>query len=278
MSETIPQPVEDIKPANDVLTGLSIGAMLTALQIGFHESVHAVTCRALGDQLLELSALHVDCISQSTINGKLVALSAPLANILVGLFLLWLLRTRQGMGSTTRYMVWLFMLFHLLAGTGYLMFSGIGNFGDIAVVIEGWQPHWFWRISSALLGTATYLGTVYIALIEMGRFIGGSDINDQVGRLSWLLILAYIGSLLTGLAAGAMNPGGILGIASLAGVFGIASGASPLLWAPQWFRAKMFVKDADQDQLILSRSWSIVGISLVIVALYALVMGPSIQF
>ena len=42
-----------------------------------------------------------------------------------------------------RYFFWLMMMtFNLFGVGGYFLFSGIGNIGDWAEVVAGWQPAW----------------------------------------------------------------------------------------------------------------------------------------
>jgi hypothetical protein len=53
----------------------------------------------------------------------------------------------SGRGATPgRYFLWLLMTVSLLQGTGYWLFSGIGNLGNWAKVIEGLTPAWPARV------------------------------------------------------------------------------------------------------------------------------------
>jgi hypothetical protein len=65
------------------------------------------------------------------------------------------------------------MTFNLFDAGGYFLFSGIGNFGDWAAVVEGWQPAWAWRVGLIALGTVTYfLLFVPLCLRELRPFLG----------------------------------------------------------------------------------------------------------
>ncbi|MEM8857856.1 MAG: hypothetical protein AAGD96_06025 [Chloroflexota bacterium] len=263
----------------DLITAAAIGALFAAIQITFHESVHAITCALLGDDLLVLSALHVECLNQSTLTGKIVAISAPIANIVLGLILLAYLRRSADRSSLTKLLVWMFMLMNFMAGTGYFLFSGVANIGDVAVLIEGWEPHWLWRVLSAILGIASFMYTIYLSLVEMGKFIGGSELQEQVGRLNRITISAYVGAILVAVAAGFMNPeGGITGFPAVFGIIGVAGGSSALAWMAQWFRAEMFQKVEVAGGLALQRNWGLIGAGVIVTLIYALVLGPGITF
>ncbi len=77
----------------------------------------------------------------SNADSKLVEAGGTLANLAVaGIF--WLLLRRAGNASpATRMFLLLVCAFGLFTGTGYFFFSGITNFGDWAMVIQGLQPH-----------------------------------------------------------------------------------------------------------------------------------------
>ena len=50
--------------------------------------------------------------------------------------------------------------FNLFTGTGYFLFSGLGNFGDWAMVIAGTHPRWPWRALMVIAGAAGYYGVM----------------------------------------------------------------------------------------------------------------------
>ena len=134
------QAVTARKPIVDWLTVAAIAAIAHSLNVAFHEGVHALTCLAVGSHLQEYSALYVSCDSPTVLQGKMVAGSAPLYNLLAGVLLWVILRNSRRQASELQFFLWLFMLMNWFWGAGYLIFSGIANVGDFAVVISGWQP------------------------------------------------------------------------------------------------------------------------------------------
>ena len=56
--------------------------------------------------------------------------------------------------DATWFFLWLFATINLMAATGYFLYSGVADIGDWSVVIRGWSPVWFWRVTLALIGYA----------------------------------------------------------------------------------------------------------------------------
>lgn len=273
MTHTQPQP--DPHPAMDWVTIGAIAALSVSLTIGFHEGMHALTCLGVGGTVQELSALHVLCDGEGVWQGKLVAGSASVANILLGTLCWWLLR-RLAKTPTVQFFLWLFMLMNWLNGAGYWMFSGIANVGDWAVVIEGWSPHWLWRVMLSVLGTVTFTLFVWLGLKELGRLIGG-EAPEQIRRATRLGLLAYLTALVVVALAGLFNPYGFFSLPVTAGLIAVAGGFSPLLWMMQWFQATYFEK-LPQAALTVPRSWEWIGAGLLVTAIYVAVLGPTLVF
>ncbi len=261
--------------AIDWLTTIAISATAVSLEIAFHEGVHAVTC-LFGGTLLELSALHVDCMDASVAHGRFVAGSASIANIILGFLMLLWLRRSTTVSSEWRYFLWLFMLMNWLNGAGYWMFSGIANIGDWATVIDGWEPQWVWRVMMTIIGTGCFAFFVWFALKEFGKIVGGQP-DEQIGRAVKLTVISYGSALIVVFFAGLFNPYGLGGLPAVAGLLAIAGGFSPLAWMMQWFRAETF-KKATGTPLEIQRngSWVIIGIGVVFV--YVFILGRTIYF
>jgi hypothetical protein len=175
-----------------------------------------------------------------------------------------------------QFFLWLFMLMNGLYGSGYFMFSGIANVGDMANVISGWEPAWVWRVLMTVVGLLMFMGFVWLALQEFGKLIGG-DADEQIGRANQLAIISYIVSGVVILLAGLFNPYGFLSLPVTAGLFAVLGGLSPLLWMMQWFRAKSF-KKLDKPPLEIHRSWSWIAGAGVAVFVYAVILGRTLYF
>src|SRR5579864_2992199 len=145
-----PRSLESTKP--DLLTVAAIAIVATVITDFIHEGLgHGGMCVATGGQPLVLSTVHFECSAET----RLVAAGGTLANLVSGAVLLVAARavTRS---ASWRYFFWLLLTFNLFDAGGYFLFSGIGNFGDWAMVVAGWQPAWAWRIGLITLGMVTY--------------------------------------------------------------------------------------------------------------------------
>ena len=112
---------------------------------------------------------------------------------------------------------------------GYFLFSGIGNIGDWAAVVAGWQQTWAWRMGLVALGIVTYLFLfVPLSLRELRPFLG-KDANIRVRRARQLTLVPYLTGGFLSCAAGALNPVGplLILISAAAASFG---GNSGLAW------------------------------------------------
>lgn len=260
----------------DWLTTIAIAGIAISLTIAIHEGFHALSCIAVGGNLLEYSALHVQCSALPSAPDKFVAGSAAIGNILLGLGMLVFLRSSSQKSNELKFFFWLFMLMNWMNGAGYLMFSGIANIADWAEVIQGWEPHWLWRIILTVVGTGLYTFFVWLALMELGKMIGGGE-EDQISRAVKLGLISYGTAVFVVLGAGLFNPFGMLSLAVVAGLIGIVAGMSPLLWMMQWFRAKMFVK-VPGKALTIQRQWHWILAATVVVLLYVVVLGRTLYF
>lgn len=247
-----------------------------SVNVALHEGIHALACLALGADLSVYTALSVECAGGSVAASKIVAGSAPLANLVIGAFVYWLLRRSVNAADEVWYMGWLFMLVNWLAGAGYLLFSGVAGVGDIAVVIEGGEPGWLWRGLTLLVGALLYLGLIAVALHLFGARVGGTA-DERISRSQKMATWSYVGIVLAVLLASLFHPLGFASLPVIAGLAGALFGQSPLLWMMQWFRAKAFPKSSGEPlQIPPNRLLLIAGI--IVTLIYGVGLGRGIYF
>jgi hypothetical protein len=257
-------------------TTIAIAALAASLTVGLHEGVHALTCLAVGGELHEYSAHHVDCTAPDPQADRIVAGSASIANLLLGTLMLVLLRSLPRASGESKFFLWLFMLTNWCYGAGYWLFSGIGGVGDWAYVVQGWEPAGLIRLVMTLVGAAAFMLVVWLALRELGRIIGGTP-DEQIGRAVRLGVIAYFTAVAVVFLAGLFNPYGLTGLPFVAGMLAVAGALSPLLWMMQWFRAASFAKPPGPPlEVHPSWTWRIAG--LLVTAAYIFVLGPSLRF
>jgi hypothetical protein len=218
-----PRLPEATKP--DLLTIAAITIAAGAIADFIHEGLgHGGMCVATGGRALALSTVHFECGADT----RLVAAGGTLANLIFGA-LFWAAARAVQRSASWRYFFWLLMTFNLLSAGGYFLFSGIGNIGDWAAVVAGWQPAWAWRVGLTALGIVTYFFVfVPLSLHELLPFLG-NDAKIRVRRARRLTVTPYLTAGVLACVAGALNPVGplLILISAAASSFG---GNSGLAW------------------------------------------------
>ena len=264
------------KPVVDWLTVVAIAAIAISFNVAFHEGVHAITCIAVGGNLQEYSALYESCDSPTESQTKIVAGSAPTYNLIAGVFLWIILRNSRKQSSEILFFLWVFMLMNWFYGAGYFIFSGIANVGDWAVVINGWEPSWLWRVLMTIVGMLLFILFVRLGLKEFGKIVGGNA-DEQIRRANKLCILSYITSFFVVLIAGLFCPYGFLSLPVTAGLFAVTGALSPFLWMMRWFRTDKFEKLVNEP-LEIHRKWQWIVTAIIVVFAYVYILGQTLYF
>jgi len=161
----------------DIFTVASIGILAFGLEPIVHEVLgHAVVCWLTGGKVILISSTAM----QTSSTSRLVPAAGPIANILFGLAALALLRalatqhnanaharadatantTAGAPGATrislTRLFLYFFAFANLFLAFGYILYSGLINFGDLAAVIAGLRPAWLYRTALVIIGALGY--------------------------------------------------------------------------------------------------------------------------
>ena len=256
----------------DPWTIVAIAIVASVIADVIHEGVgHGGMCAATGGQPLALSTVHFDCSADT----RLVAAGGTLANLIFGV-LFWVTARAVKQIASWRYFFWLLMTFNLFDAGGYFLFSGIGNIGDWAAVVAGWQPAWAWRVGLTVVGAVTYfLLFVPLCLRELRPFLG-RDAKTRVRRARQLTLAPYLTSGILACAAGALNPVGpmLILISAAAASFGGHSGLawmSSLLYSPRIPSSELQVREIER-----SRGWMVAAVILAIAFIAGL--GPGVKF
>ena len=255
----------------DLLTIVAIAVAVTAITSVIHEGLgHGGMCVATGGSPLVLSTVHFECSAEP----RLVAAGGTLANLIFGA-LFWGVARAVKHSASWRYFFWLLMTFNLFDAGGYFLFSGIGNIGDWATVIAGWQPAWVWRVALIALGTVTYFFLfVPLCLRELLPFVG-TKAEIRVRRARQFTLLPYLTCGILSCIAGTLNPVGplLILISAAAASFG---GKSGLAWMWTLLRGPRF-SDSDLQMPEIERSpgWMFAAVILAIMFIGGL--GPGIK-
>ena len=264
-----PHLLEATKP--DLLTIAAIAIVATVIADFIHEGLgHGGMCVATGGRPLVLSTVHFECSADT----RPVAAGGTLADLIFGT-LSWLSVRAVKQSAPWRYFFWLLMTFNLFHVGGYFLFSGIGNIGDWAAVVAGWQPTWAWRVGLAALGIVTYFFLfVPLSLRELRPFLG-KNAKIRVRRARQLTLVPYLTGGVLSCAAGALNPVGplLILISAAAASFG---GNSGLAWMWNLLHGPRIPSSGFQmPEIDRSRGWIIAAVLLAIGFIMGL--GPGVK-
>lgn len=236
-----------------------------------HEGIgHGGACLLTGGHPLALSTVHFECAGE----GRLVAAGGTIANLIAAV-IFWAASRGVKRSTRLRYFLWLCMTLNLLVAGGYLLFSGIGNIGDWAAVIQGNQPVWAWRVFLTALGVVTYLLFMWISLLEMRPFLG-RDRAARFYRCRRLTLIPYFSNGILACVAGALNPVGaiLIVISAAASSFG---GGSGLIWMDEWLRGSL-IPDSNFEMPPLERSNLLLAAAAILAIGFIAILGPGLKF
>ncbi len=268
-----PQPARFSETGNpDLFTIAAIAIVATVITSVIHEGLgHGGMCVATGAHPMVLSTVHFQCSEEP----RLVAAGGTLANLFFGA-LFWAASRLCKKAASWRYLFWLLMAFNLFDAGGYFLFSGVGNFGDWAEVVAGWNPAWAWRLALIALGTITYFFLfVPLCLRESLPFLP-KDPVARVKRARQLMLTPYLTAGILSCVAGALNPVGpvLILLSAAAASFG---GKSGLAW--MWTllrRPRILTSEVQMPEI--HRNWGWMAAAIVLAGLFIAVLGPGVKF
>lgn len=255
----------------DLLTIVAVAIVAAVITDIIHEGLgHGGMCVATGGQPLVLSTVHFECSADT----RLVTAGGTLANLIIGT-LSWAAMRSVKQSAPWRYFLWLLMTFNLFDVGGYFLFSGIGNIGDWAAVVAGWQPAWAWRVGLAALGIVTYFFLFVPLCLRALRPFLGKDTKIRVRRARQLALTPYLTGGILSCVAGALNPVGplLILISAAAASFG---GHSGLAWMWTLLKSPRIPSSEFQmPEIERSLAWMIAAVVLAIGFIAGL--GPGVK-
>lgn len=257
----------------DLPTIVAIGLIAYIIADVLHEALgHGGACLASGGKPLVLSTVHFEC-SHDT---RLVMAGGTLVNLAAGSLFWALLRLARHASAGLRYFFWMGLTVNLLQAGGYFLFSGIGNIGDWADFVKGLQPAWAYHVGLTILGAASYLLFVWVALLALRPLIG-SDPTERRQRAGRLTVFPYLAGGTLSCIAGLLNPVGMIlvAISAAAASFG---GTSGLAWMAQWLHGSGIPAGPPAKPAYIGRSWGWILAGAILSAAFIFLLGPSVKF
>ncbi len=240
-----------------------------------HEGVgHGGACLLAGCRPESISSIHFDgdYAGISDVAQRWIAAAGSIANVVLGVPALLALSVARS--PHWRWFLWMLAFVNLLQAAGYLLFSGIGNIGDWAAVVNGWQPAWAWRIGLAAVGAISYVWVARACAAAVAALVGGqaTDRERRARRMAWTTY--FTGGVLY-CVSGALNPLDpiLLLISAAAASFG---GTSAFLWCTSWLRQPTFAA-TDTPAAVPARHRGWIGAGVAMAIMFIAIMGPGIR-
>ena len=157
-----------------------------------HEGLgHGGVCLAVGGRPVAISTAWFRCNEDDVGRNAARAVSAggTIANLVVGVVMLALVRRSSG-SPARRYFCWLLMMVSLLQAGGYLLVSPLAGFGDWASFVRGYAPGVAWPLKLGL--TAIGLAISLFALQVGRRGLEPFVVSDGIMRKNAAKLLCWV--------------------------------------------------------------------------------------
>jgi hypothetical protein len=237
---------------------LLLGALAWLSAMLLHEAVgHGLLCLAEHQRaLVTLTA------TQCTGSALVMVMAGPGWNIFSGVVALLVLPGLRRTAPPLRWYGWLFTACNLLIAGGYMIVGGVANFGDWSALSAEVAPSWPARVLEVVAGAGLY----YAAIQLLARQLPTTD-GDRLHRLTRL---PYLGAGLVAVAAGLINPIGIIpslilpALSSFGGLIGLVLMDTPADHAT-----------GEMELVAISKSWQAIG--WLFVALTSVIFGRGLR-
>jgi hypothetical protein len=262
----------------DWVTVAAVAVVVDVSASLIHEGLgHGGACVVMGGtpQLLTSMQFQGDEHSLSSGAVRVISAAGSVANVAAAVVASALLRRSRGAPGTWWFFLWLFATINLLQAAGYPLYSGLGNIGDWAAVVAGFQPPWLWRILLIAFGASAYWAAARWAMNCLGQHLSESP-PGRVAEANRYTLVAYGTGGVLSVAAGLFDPGGVV-VVLISGVAASLGGTSALAWGPQLLHdPRLGVPTGTQLEVRREVRWIVVA-ALVAIA-FVLVLGPGISF
>lgn len=257
----------------DLPTIVALAMLLNPLLTMWHEiGGHAAMCAALGGRVAAIGAFYVECTGLTGLPDMAVACAGVTVNLLLAIVAhaIW----RGARRDRWRLFWWLVWVSQAFVAVGYFCFSGVSGVGDLGVArgggLLGVPMPIAVRIGELALGTVAYGLLVRRAITTLGAMIGAGDSDARARRR--IAHGYYLASGAVAILVGLLNPVGMFVtiMSAAASSFGGLAGFIPI-----GFARPAAVSPAKFE---IRRSWPVIIAGIGATALFAILLGPSIQF
>jgi hypothetical protein len=255
-------------------TLIAVALVAYALANVAHEGAgHGGACALVGGTPIALSAVSFECDKSqlSDAAARWVSAAGTGVNLLLAGLAFGLRRRTRRLSAPSRLFWWLFFSINALQAAGYWLFSGLGNVGDWAVVVDGSAGG---RVALAVVGAVAYCGAIGLSLRWLAELVGEDP--ERLDRARTLTLVPYLAGGVLYVTAGLFNPHGwkLVVISAAAASLG---GTSALAWMYNLMRNTERIP-ASGPALALPHArpgWVAGALASVV---FIAVLGPSVRF
>lgn len=169
------------KDSHLTIAAIALVAYLSA-DVAHHALGHGAACLALGGQIKLLSSVFVNC----SLTGAVIDLAGPLANFLLGLFVLLAAHSMRCASSLIRLFFALVVAFNLFWFWLQLAFSATTMTDDWAWPMKQFHLTGLSRYGMIAVGIAGYLFTIRIVARQMTSFSFPSTRVRTIVGIAWV--------------------------------------------------------------------------------------------
>jgi hypothetical protein len=253
-------------PRDDILTLVAIASLAYISASMAHEAGgHGIVCHAAGGRATIFSIF-----MQCSVASRAMIAAGPLTEFAVGVVLFFALRFLRPSSLPLRCWLWLAMAFCLLRPAGYLILSGLMNFGDAAAVLAGVQPAWRWRSALVVTGAALYYLGMRAVAWGLSTLLGPGDPQ----RLRQFTTIPYLTAGVVACLAALCTPVQKMDFLVLAAAATFGGGWG-LLSARGLVEAAPSAQSVSAPPLARSLGWIVAGLVATVVFMFVISRGVS---
>ncbi len=253
---------------DDWATIAAIGTLACITDTMLHEGVgHGGAALWSGASRIVMTTVSMN----ANLDNKWIEAAGTLVNLIAAAILWLLLRTAKIRAPRARYFLVLTFAFNVFSGTGYFLFSGVTDFGDWSVVIQGLQPHWLWRAALIAIGIAAYWFAIVLVGSLLRPYLGEKGGHSpRCRRLTWI---PYVTAVALAACGSIFNPLGLplLWQSALPATMGANAGMISMVNS---IRPRPPQED---DPGPISRSVAWIAAAIVLALVYVLVVGCGVH-
>jgi len=223
----------------DLVTVAAIGVVAYLAANLVHEGLgHGGACLLVGGKAKAISSawFESELVGVGPWGRRAVKAAGTVANLLVGSGAALALARLRPRSAHVSYALWLLAMANLFPGSGYLMVSPLGHFGDWNEFVKGLPHPLAWRIGLTVVGTASGLVVLRVGSRLLDPLLGSGEERERRRRarpLAWIPYLVTGGLVFP--AAALLNPYGTAMVAAT--LLAHLGGSAWLVWLPEWVKA-----------------------------------------